>query len=87
MSAKRSSSWIWILLVCFAAMAATVAGQRSWGVTQLHAGKLQRGQSTFSSTDQSTPADLAMAVQTISASAPDASSELMRDAVSDSSKR
>ena len=83
MSATRLKSLSWVLLVGFAALAASLAQRRSLALAQLHAGTQPRGQTVAASADQPAPADLAMAFQTITRSVPGASSELWRDAVAD----
>jgi hypothetical protein len=82
-SDTRLNSWFWILLVGFAAMAAALAGRNVWEVNQLHAGFRPRGQSSTVYAGQPSSADLAMALQTITAAAPGPSGEFWRDAVAD----
>ncbi|MCX5794647.1 MAG: hypothetical protein NTY77_04025 [Elusimicrobia bacterium] len=81
----RLKSLSWILLVGFAAMAASLAQRSSLALVQLHAGTQPRGRSGAAAADQAAPADLAMAFQTITRSVPGADGELWRDAVADSS--
>jgi len=75
----------WILLVGFAALAASIAQRNSLRLVQLHAGMQPRDRSGAAAADQPAPSDLAMAFQTITPSVPGASGELWRDAVTDSS--
>jgi hypothetical protein len=84
-SATRLKSLSWVLLVGFAGIATALAGEKNWGVAQLHAGTQLRGQIKTAFEGQPAPADLAMAFQTVAAAEPGASSELWRDAVADSS--
>ena len=83
MSAKRLKSLSWVLLVGFAALAASFAQRRSLGSVQLHAGAQPRGRSWTSAADQPDSSDLAMAFQTITRPLPGAGGELYRDAVAD----
>ena len=85
MSATRLKSLAWVLLVSFAALAASLAQRSSLGLFQLHAGTQLRGPSGAAAADQPAPADLAIAFQTITRPVPDAGSELWRDAVADRS--
>jgi hypothetical protein len=84
-SATRLKSLCWVLLVSFAALAASLAQRSSLALVQLHAGTQLRGPSGSAGADPAAPADLAMAFQTITPPFLGASSELMRDAVADSS--
>lgn len=83
MSAKKLKSLSWVLLVGFAALAASLAQRRSLGLAQLQAGERPRGRSWASPADQPDSSELAMAFQTITRSVPGSSGELYRDAVAD----
>lgn len=83
MSAKRLKSLSWVLLVSFAALAASLAQRRSLGLAQLQAGDRPRARSWASPADQPDSSDLAMAFQTITRPVPGAGGELFRDAVAE----